>query len=239
MSFVPAKKVAADDIARLQAFLTSDHLPEGTLNLAQLRGFLWAVASSPTRLGATDWMPVVWGEGEEGAEPVEIFRSAEEAQSVIPVILYLYQQAAQQAESGDLRLPADATYDDANGVSPELAGWCQGFLLGHDWLEEPWTELAEVRPDVASELTRLVAFPALFADTEASLAASKEPAMLKAGMGDVFEVMLVPALNAYAALGRDSARVERLVEQSAKPKTGRNDPCPCGSGKKFKKCCGA
>lgn len=25
----------------------------------------------------------------------------------------------------------------------------------------------------------------------------------------------------------------------APPKVGRNDPCPCGSGKKFKKCCGA
>jgi hypothetical protein len=24
----------------------------------------------------------------------------------------------------------------------------------------------------------------------------------------------------------------------ARPKTGRNDPCPCGSGKKYKKCCG-
>ena len=23
-----------------------------------------------------------------------------------------------------------------------------------------------------------------------------------------------------------------------KDKVGRNDPCPCGSGKKFKKCCG-
>jgi SEC-C motif-containing protein len=23
-----------------------------------------------------------------------------------------------------------------------------------------------------------------------------------------------------------------------KPKVGRNDPCPCGSGKKYKKCCG-
>ena len=22
-----------------------------------------------------------------------------------------------------------------------------------------------------------------------------------------------------------------------RPKTGRNDPCPCGSGKKYKKCC--
>ncbi len=26
---------------------------------------------------------------------------------------------------------------------------------------------------------------------------------------------------------------------STKPKTGRNEPCPCGSGKKYKKCCGA
>ncbi|MGH9890873.1 MAG: PBPRA1643 family SWIM/SEC-C metal-binding motif protein [bacterium] len=24
----------------------------------------------------------------------------------------------------------------------------------------------------------------------------------------------------------------------AEPTAGRNDPCPCGSGKKFKKCCG-
>jgi SWIM/SEC-C metal-binding protein len=24
----------------------------------------------------------------------------------------------------------------------------------------------------------------------------------------------------------------------AEQKTGRNDPCPCGSGKKYKKCCG-
>ncbi|MBL8968949.1 MAG: SEC-C domain-containing protein [Myxococcales bacterium] len=23
----------------------------------------------------------------------------------------------------------------------------------------------------------------------------------------------------------------------SQPKVGRNDPCPCGSGKKFKKCC--
>jgi uncharacterized protein YecA (UPF0149 family) len=27
------------------------------------------------------------------------------------------------------------------------------------------------------------------------------------------------------------------IEESAGPK--RNDPCPCGSGKKYKKCCGA
>ncbi len=28
------------------------------------------------------------------------------------------------------------------------------------------------------------------------------------------------------------------VDLTKKPKVGRNDPCPCGSGKKYKKCCG-
>ena len=32
--------------------------------------------------------------------------------------------------------------------------------------------------------------------------------------------------------------VNRTVRKSAKDKVGRNDPCPCGSGKKYKKCCG-
>jgi preprotein translocase subunit SecA len=30
----------------------------------------------------------------------------------------------------------------------------------------------------------------------------------------------------------------KLRPVSAEPKVGRNDPCPCGSGKKYKKCCG-
>jgi SWIM/SEC-C metal-binding protein len=39
----------------------------------------------------------------------------------------------------------------------------------------------------------------------------------------------------------DISDVERilapLTPALAGPKVGRNDPCPCGSGKKFKKCC--
>jgi len=32
---------------------------------------------------------------------------------------------------------------------------------------------------------------------------------------------------------------EDLVRQPRARKVGRNDPCPCGSGQKFKRCCGA
>jgi hypothetical protein len=48
-----------------------------------------------------------------------------------------------------------------------------------------------------------------------------------------------------ALLAAERARLDALVKarsetvQHATPKVGRNDPCPCGSGKKHKKCCWA
>ncbi len=38
-----------------------------------------------------------------------------------------------------------------------------------------------------------------------------------------------------AALYKEQKRSTTVVKG---PKIGRNDPCPCGSGKKYKKCCG-
>jgi preprotein translocase subunit SecA len=40
-----------------------------------------------------------------------------------------------------------------------------------------------------------------------------------------------------AAAGEEAARTKTVTR--SQPKVGRNDPCPCGSGKKYKKCCGA
>ena len=38
---------------------------------------------------------------------------------------------------------------------------------------------------------------------------------------------------------REKKAIEAELREQVFRKTGRNDPCPCGSGKKFKKCCGA
>jgi preprotein translocase subunit SecA len=37
--------------------------------------------------------------------------------------------------------------------------------------------------------------------------------------------------------GGDLAEAPKTAKKEVK--VGRNDPCPCGSGKKYKKCCGA
>ena len=52
---------------------------------------------------------------------------------------------------------------------------------------------------------------------------------------------------AKKARSKEDIEAEReLLEKTKKVEpirtsreVGRNDPCPCGSGKKFKKCCGA
>ena len=44
--------------------------------------------------------------------------------------------------------------------------------------------------------------------------------------------------SVYGRSAKPEARKEP-VRKTAAEKVGRNDPCPCGSGKKYKKCCGA
>ena len=39
-------------------------------------------------------------------------------------------------------------------------------------------------------------------------------------------------------LYEDGEDLQRMTIYRDQPKVGRNDPCPCGSGKKYKKCCG-
>ncbi|MBE6573793.1 MAG: preprotein translocase subunit SecA [Ruminococcaceae bacterium] len=43
----------------------------------------------------------------------------------------------------------------------------------------------------------------------------------------------------FVGSGGDSSLKKKPVVKKAAEKVGRNDPCPCGSGKKYKKCCGA
>jgi uncharacterized protein len=41
-----------------------------------------------------------------------------------------------------------------------------------------------------------------------------------------------------AARGQPPALVSEVLGRGSAPRPGRNDPCPCGSGRKFKACCG-
>ena len=60
--------------------------------------------------------------------------------------------------------------------------------------------------------------------------------------------VLMRAIEIYEELGQkeeanklkeEKRRLEKpLITPAVQPKIGRNEPCPCGSGKKYKRCCG-
>ena len=82
------------------------------------------------------------------------------------------------------------------------------------------------------------------------LAQAKDPRM-RALIISIYRKMLVDGVNINddkevkkwmkkhpeVLQGGEAVKVETVHREG--PKTGRNDPCPCGSGKKYKKCCGA
>ncbi|MBS5724495.1 MAG: preprotein translocase subunit SecA [Clostridiales bacterium] len=52
------------------------------------------------------------------------------------------------------------------------------------------------------------------------------------------EQIIQPVSAGFAGAGDGTLKKKPVVKKAAE-KVGRNDPCPCGSGKKYKKCCGA
>lgn len=48
-----------------------------------------------------------------------------------------------------------------------------------------------------------------------------------------------PVLGRSASVSPENRSSGEVFDFQTKKKVGRNDPCPCGSGKKFKKCCGS
>lgn len=89
--------------------------------------------------------------------------------------------------------------------------------------ESPWTRLVINSHDVVSDDTAFVDFSAFFVDGNGPEQVLQEKAEFKRTKGEWI----------YTKAVREGPAPVR----SSSPKVGRNDPCPCGSGKKYKHCC--
>ncbi|WP_117234430.1 YecA family protein [Vibrio maerlii] len=118
-----------------------------------------------------------------------------------------------------------------------LAEFAEGFMNVWPVVSEQW-DFEKLSDGTARMLQALLTTLMLAIDEE-----STQQQMRDAGMDDV------PSLSDFTdqldvmvtevALAADEQMLGNKA-QSVNPfkGTGRNDPCPCGSGKKFKKCCG-
>ena len=186
------EKLTAADVSYLTELLTSERCSDDALNVHQLRGFLWAVISSPAALMTQDWLPMVLGEVKDGEEP---FDSQEELDQFLRVMLKFYQDAQQQFTHKTMQFPAEYIYSEDPELMQPLTDWCEGLLIGHDWLEDIWTESSvDIDLDDGSSLQdtldAVLAIITLFADIPQGLAESEDPDTLKAKLAFAWEPLL-------------------------------------------------
>lgn len=212
--------VAGMDLDALDDYLSSDRAPPESMMLSDLDGFLAGIAIGPEPVMPNEWLPVVWG----GEEPA--FADADEAQAVLGGMISRYNEILHSIEAGAFA-PIFWTTPDG---TPIAADWAEGFLLAIGLRAEAW------EPLLGSKRQSQLVFPILGLcrdeNGEPVLGLSPELAdELAAEAPD----LLPPCVIAIAQFWR-ARRTRRPVKAAAK--TGPNRPCPCGSGKKFKKCCG-
>ncbi len=228
---------------QLSDFLDDMALGESKLNYEQMQGFMLAVACCPQQLDAEDWLPVVLGEAYTGDQLM--------LGPVSHTLEVLLVNLREQLIDETFRLPETCLFSWDPWERRQLEHWCEGFLLGDEWLETHWMQaLALLKRDdpvasqtVADELDEVVGLVKVLADVDGALELleqnPEDPVEdLREQVRDSFN--LVPDyLQKYAHVGRGLAWYMTKHEPTVReePKVGRNEPCPCGSGKKYKKCC--
>ena len=231
------------DPSTLRAFLADPARPPDTLCYHALRGFLFAVASAPELIRPSEWLPIIF------ADQDAVYASLDEAQEILGQIMVLYNTANAVGRDDASPLPVDGLFHDDilanfNDDAP-MAQWSRGFLLGHQWLEKLWEEYVPESLDEEFGATMMtLSFFSSRQLAEAFLAEATAPARSLEALAETMRRVFPDAVIQYAHLGRSiaTALAERDAEAPEPARTarvGRNAPCPCGSGKKYKRCCGA
>lgn len=213
--------LAGCDLENLDAFLASDRVPESCMQLSELDGFLTAIAVGPDLIMPSEWLPVVWGEGEP------VFESDAELQSVVSAIFSRYHEILQTAQD-EPGTYVPLLFETLDGQLL-ATDWAAGFMAGVGLRTGAWRPL--LRTDEGAELVApIIAF---LDDEDGKPLVEVEPDELAAVREAAIE-LIAPCVHAISSFWRAHRRLPRRVA-----KTGRNDPCPCGSGRKYKRCCGA
>jgi uncharacterized protein len=228
-------------LAELEVFLASPERAPDTPMLDELRGFLFTVASAPEMVPFPEVFDFILGELDTA------FETAAQADRILGCIAALYNEINEGVLGGAPKLPPDVVFadDPMDNFEPgPLSDWARGFLDGHNWLAESWD--LDLPEEIEQELGATMMVLSFFASRElaesfAAEAEAEEPRL--ESLAATCARLLPDALVSYALTGRTIYEAELGAEGSVPvrrpPPPGRNDPCPCGSGKKVKRCCGA
>ena len=242
-----SRDLTDDEFAELDDLLAATPEPLTPCDVVMLDGYLCGVLVQPVLLEPATWLPHVFDfDGQPLPDDVDAAWLERTRALVLRRYAALNRAIVEDGwfdplvlefdEENPMQPAAEGEADPMAGLSPiaqSLMPWVAGFQ--HAAVSFP--DLIELGDDtIDSTLARLYRFLPVENDEERELVAlldAEHPiTTLEQGIEDM--VMTVAEL---ADLTRDERYHVETVKRET-PKLGRNDPCHCGSGKKFKACHG-
>lgn len=209
-------------ITELKRILASSN---GAVDFHRLCGVFAAVVTTPEPRHPSEWLELAQGD--------HVFENLEDAQVFTNGMMALYNEVLRSVtEQGAHCCPPP---EDHDAVREFCAGYVTIAINDPTWFQDapalakllPMCGLAgTLPPEQLNELAEVSP-----EDPERWLQRARETLP-----------QTVESFHVYWAEERLAAaarlRERTLPQRRASPKVGRNERCPCGSGKKFKKCCG-
>lgn len=207
--------------SRLMELLDAKSEAHNTMGCDEVQGFMMALLSGPDALNPTNWLPEILGEESlfDAKERTEIER------------LVMAMAADMRMKLNEKILPDLWFYEDEAG-NPDFYTWCNAYLYALDIVPTDWFEAVD-QEEFEDLFYPIMALGGIYDDEENGEVIlhlnEKELTQLESDLPHV----LLDIYWYWQAIINKPQTVRREGE-----KVGRNDPCPCGSGKKYKACCG-
>lgn len=212
-----------DEVARsrLMELLDAKSEVHNTMRCDEVQGFMMALLSGPDALNPTNWLPEILGE--------ESLFDAKERTEIERLIMAM--AADMRMKLNEKILPDLWFYEDEAG-NPDFYTWCNAYLYALDIVPTDWFEAVD-QEEFEDLFYPIMALGGIYDDEENGEVIlhlnEKELTQLESDLPHV----LLDIYWYWQAIINKPQTVRREGE-----KVGRNDPCPCGSGKKYKACCG-
>jgi uncharacterized protein len=248
------------EFAELDELLAATPAPLEALDAVMLDGFLCGVLVQPVLLKDAQWLPFVFdADGQPLPDTVDATWLAR-TQSLImqrytalnramaedgwfnPLILELDDDEDAVQEDAGAPASSESAGDEAQAqavkdlppVSQALMPWVTGLMLA----TEQFTGLSDMPDDaVHVALARLYRHLPTQTDEERDLVALLDREHPLTTLDAAIEELVVTVADLWDLTRASRYKVDTIQRDT--PKQGRNDPCACGSGKKFKACHGA
>lgn len=214
-----------DDAGTIRYFLELHRGPQSAQSFAQFDGLMLGTILAPTPVPPSRFLPSIWDSEELSREPS--WDNEEDAELFLTAVMNWHGDIICRLDE-ESYFPPFEPRSKPRVPTEEECDWARGILGSvFSW---------EVEEGETSEAHQAMMACALHLIRPTEGVTDAEVIQVDHVVGAA--QMLREALKSGASLDGEFFGDLPKPVQSEAPKAGRNDLCPCGSGRKFKRCCG-